>query len=159
METPDQQLPEQPVQPETKSIELQKETLNFLNETRKWSYFLAIMGFILIGLMVLAGLLIGVVFSTFAPAAMGNMPFPPYIFAPFYIVMALIYLFPTLYLLRFSTWTKKGLEAMSTENIHQAFRNLKSLFRFIGIFTIVIIGLYILIILGAMVFGALKAFI
>ncbi|HKJ43606.1 MAG TPA: DUF5362 family protein [Sunxiuqinia sp.] len=159
METLDQQQPERPVQPETKSIELQKETLNFLNETRKWGYFLAIMGFIVIGLMVLAGLFMGLVFSTFKPAAMGNMPFPPYIFAPVYILIGLVYLFPTLYLLRFSTWTKKGLEAMSTENIHQAFRNLKSLFRFIGIFTIVMIGLYVLIILGAMVFGAMKAFI
>ena len=162
METLDQEQtnqPEQSAQPQPVSIELQKETLKYLNETRKWGYFLAILGFIFIGIMIVFGLFIGLIFSKFMPPTMANSPFPLSFLTPFYIVLALVYLFPTLYLFRFSTWTKKGVSSMSSGDINQAFKNLKSLFRFIGILTIVMMSLYALFFVGMMIFGLAKAFI
>lgn len=156
METLEQNQQSEQTQPV--SIELQQETLQHLNETRRWGFFLAILGFVLIGFMVMGGLSVGLIFSKFAPASASQSPFPTYLLGLVYVVLALVYFFPTLYLFKFSTMTKKGIEEMNSNDIHLAFKNLKSLFRFIGIFTIIMISLYILIILGAMIFSLMKAF-
>jgi len=149
------QSPEQ----KTPAIELQQEALRYLNETRKWTYFLAIMGFVFIGIMVIIGLFMGVIFSKFAPGAVGKTPFPTGITGFIYIVLGVIYLFPTLYLLKFSTWTKKAVSSMSSGGITQAVKNLKSLFRFIGILMIVMMGLYVVFIIVFAAGGMMKAFV
>lgn len=158
METLEQEQNQQPEQPQLVSIELKEETLKHLNETRRWGFFLAILGFVIIGLMAMGGLSVSLIFSKFALAPLAQSPFPTYLFGLIYLVLALVYFFPTLYLFKFSTMTKKGIEEMNSSDIHLAFRNLKSLFRFIGIFTIVIISLYIVILLGVMIFSLMKAF-
>lgn len=72
-----------------------------------------------------------------------------------YVLIGLIYFFPILYLFRFSNWTKKALMNKSSLDLSVALKNLKSHYKFIGILTIVIISLYILVIIGAVVFKAL----
>lgn len=78
--------------------ELTASAVSFLRESAKWSKFLAIIGFIGIGFMVLAAIIMG-----FSFASMGNemgmmMPYPPILISLIYIVMAAVYFMPVYYL-------------------------------------------------------------
>jgi hypothetical protein len=70
-----------------------------------------------------------------------------------YLGGALLYFFPILYLFRFSTKAKTALNSGSDLELTEAFQNLKSHYKFVGILTIVMIGLYIVFFL----FGGLSA--
>jgi predicted RND superfamily exporter protein len=70
-----------------------------------------------------------------------------------YILLAVLYFFPCLYLLRFSNHMKVALATEDQTRLTTAFENLKSVFKFIGVLTIVILGIYVL----AFLFGGLAA--
>ena len=59
-----------------------------------------------------------------------------------YILLAGVYFVPITYLYRFSTQVKQAVENNNEEEYTTAFQNLKSLFKFLGIFTIVMLALY-----------------
>lgn len=134
-------------------LELQGESVEYLRETRKWAKFLAIMGFLFIGLMVLAGIGMSATLNQLDTAGIDTaMPFPMGWLGFVYILMAAIYFFPVLYLYRFSDRMKAALDANDTLELNNAFRHLKSHYRFIGIATIIVIVMYII---GILVFVGL----
>ncbi len=138
---------------ESFELEVKDEIKGYLSEISKWSYFLSILGFIGVGLMVLLGIFVGF-FSGLN--SLGGSSNTLYNFGYsmgigfFYIVLALVYLFPILYLFRFSKRMKSALKLNNNEDFRIAFSNLKSHYKYMGIFVIVIISIYILIIIGAM---------
>lgn len=126
-----------------------------LNTIGKWNKFLAIIGFIGIGFMVIFGIT-----ATFVGASMRipNMPQTGF-FGLIYLVFALFYYFPTKYLYNSSKYLIQATSENSQISLEQGVENLKSFFKFIGIFTIVIISIYVLIFLFAIVgIGLLKSF-
>lgn len=128
-----------------------QEINGYLMETAKWGKFLAIVGYVGIGMMILLALFVMVGTSQF-----GNMigtEVPMGAIGLIYIVLAAVYFFPVYYLHQFSIKTKRGLESQDLENLTSGFQNLKSLYKFMGIFMIVILSLYALILLFA-VLGA-----
>lgn len=122
----------------------------YLQETAKWSKFISIIGFVGIGLMVLAALGMIIFGSTlgsgYRNAYQSQSPFA--IGAIVYIILAVLYYFPISYLFKFSTSMKKALEKTDNITMDKAFENLKSHYKFLGIMMIVILSLYILIFLG-----------
>lgn len=128
--------------------------LGFLKETSKWSYFLAVIGFIGIGLMILVGIIVTVSMglssfnSTYQEFGM-NMTY----FGLIYIVLAVIYFFPVLYLFNFSRKLKTALASNDMASLTEAFSNLKSHYKFIGILAIVVVSLYILAFVFAIMAG------
>lgn len=126
---------------------------DYLLETSKWGRFLSILGFILTGFMVLGGLSFSTIFSFMDTAMPENtkMPFNFGFFGIFYILFSLFYFMPSLYLYRFSTKTKNALPTFNQSEMTEAFKNLKSLFKFVGVFTLVILILYGVIFLGMMI--------
>lgn len=133
-------------------IELLQETIQNLNETRKWTNFLSIMGFIFIGLMILIAFAISSMMSTMAESE-SALPFSGTVLGFIYLIIAFIYFFPILYLYRFSKYTKKALETQNSNDLNEAFKNLKSHYRFMGIITIVMIALYAFIFLIGIAVG------
>lgn len=133
----------------------------YLQETAKWAKFLSIVGFIFIGLMVIFGLFFGSIMGSAMSelddaglgAGMGAGAF-----GFIYIIIALLYFFPTFYLYRFSTRTKQALLNSDSEGLAWGLEQLKSTFKFMGIMMIVILALYGLMFLFAIVFGAAAAF-
>jgi len=124
-------------------LELTKESKIFLKEATNWAKFLAILGFIGVGFMVVVGLAFGSIISAFNPA-MNDMPMPSFAFGFIYIIIAIIYFFPVLFLYRFVIHSQKALSLSDTGQLSEAFKNLKSHYQFIGILAIIFIGLYIL---------------
>lgn len=111
----------------------------YLQETARWCRFLAIMGFICMGLVVLgvAAFLLFGIYSKLPGNSMGMIGM-----AVVYVVVAVIYLFPTLYLFQFSSKIKHWLLTKDENAFVTGFANLKSFFRFIGILTIIAICFY-----------------
>ena len=126
---------------ENKKIEIEHETLKNLNTIRKWAMFLAIIGFISLGLVALIGIIAGTFLSAFNTGATGHT-IPESIIFVLLIVMATLYFFPIHFLFRFSKHTAKAVSTFDKVELLKAFKNLKACFVFLGIFIIVILTLY-----------------
>ena len=131
------------------------ESLGFLNTTAKWTKFLAIMGFIGIGIMLIAGLFMGVVFSVFNYIPTNTpMPFPMRWFGLIYIILAVVYIFPVIYLNNFSNYISKAVTLRETVFLTIALNNIKRHFKYMGISTIVLIASYFIAMVVFVIFMA-----
>lgn len=142
---------------ESSSLFSDNEIKKYLLETAKWGKFLAIMGYIGIAFLILLGIFMMLGFSflglskwSHTASSVGSFSFVGV--GLLYIIMALIYLLPTKYLYRFSEQMKNGLNLNNSASVTSSFSNLKSLFKFLGIFTIVILSIYVLIIVAVIAF-------
>jgi hypothetical protein len=140
---------------EIKKIEVEQETLNHLNTTRKWAMFLAIAGFIFLGLIIVIGLIAGTFLSTFSGGENGIGIPESLMFVPV-LLIALIYFFPVLFLFRFSKHTSHAIQNLDKLAFHKAVKNLKYYFAYIGILIIIMFSLYIIILIVA---GSSMAFL
>lgn len=140
----------------------------FLKITVKWTQFLAVLGFIASGIAFVACILMFFVMlfvfntqnlSDEAYNALGNMPrgFVLCIYLLGAIVYA-IYFIPITYLYKFSVRIKTALFQNNNLLLTDGFRYLKSHFRFVGIFTIIMIALYIIFLIGFILFAMSESF-
>ena len=121
------------------------ESLGFLNTTAKWSKYLAILGFIGLGMMLVGGLFMGVIFSFLNNIPTNTpFPFPMQWLGLIYFVLAAVYVMPVIYLNNFSNYLSKAVAFRETEMLTTALENIKKHFKYMGILTIVIIGSYII---------------
>jgi hypothetical protein len=141
--------------PEIRKIEIEQESLKYLNTIRKWTMFFAILGFISIGILIIIGLVAGVFLSAFKTVET-PIGFPEWMVFVIILIFALIYFFPVLYLFRFSKHTANAVRSLDKEEMKKAFRNLKSYCVFIGVLLIVVLVLNVVIFVGA---GASMAFL
>lgn len=136
-------------------------TKSHLYETAKWARFLSIVGMISLALMILFGLFFSTIFSGLSNNSFdGAEPSTEWTtgmgmaMGIIYIIIAIIWFFPLLYLLRFSNTIKSAVNSNDQNALNVSFQNLKACFRYIGILTIIVIALYALILVFAIVGGA-----
>ena len=128
------------------TLQIDHQSSSFLGETARWAKFLSILGFIGCGLLVLVAIFAGTVFSYFgrlgggAALATGMGAFV----SVFYILIALLYFFPCLYLFNFASKMQVAIRSNDQDRLNESLKNLKSHFRFVGILTIVWLGLCLL---------------
>ena len=127
-----------------------------LSETARWGKFLAIVGFIMCAIIIVAGVALastlGNVDRTYGNdlgSSFGST-FGP-VFIVVYILIAILYFFPCLFLLRFPNKMKAALAADNQDDLTVSFQNLKVLFRYLGILTIIVLAFYVL----GLLFGGL----
>lgn len=130
--------------------QLTAESISYLLQAAKWGKFLAILGFIVAGLMAIAGILMSFVLNSLTDEmAPLDMPFSPVVLSFIYIILAGIYLIPVIFLNSFSNHAIKAVNSSDTEKLTSSLKNLKNLFVFVGITTIVFIALYTIILIIA----------
>ncbi|OQP60659.1 hypothetical protein A3860_32170 [Niastella vici] len=124
-------------------------SISYLGETARWAKFLSIVGFVASGVLIILALFAGNIFSSFS--RLGNsdvlsssVGFGGTLFSVIWIVIALLYFFPCLYLFNFSNKMQSALRNNDQTNLNAAFNNLKSCFKFVGILTIVFLSFYLL---------------
>ena len=125
---------------ELEQLTLTSRAKGFLKETAKWCKFLSILG---LGLLFLSSFFISTIYasmpqSTSIPFNLGTA------MTIFYIIMIAIYIFPLYYLHQFSVKLKKALTSKDDEVLANAFEMLKSHYKFVGVFTIIMLSIYIL---------------
>lgn len=140
------------------NIELESDKLKISNSikenlitTAKWARFLAIVGFIFVGILGIASLFLVV---TSLASGYGPLIFVSLI----YVILTIVMLFPALYLIRFAVATEKGLNSNKQGEFDYAIENMKSLFKFSGIYTIVMIALYVVYIIALARLGVNRMF-
>jgi len=106
-----------------------------LVEIAKWGRFLSILGLILIGLLI-----VGFIYMLISRGSLfGAEAFQ--FFITFAIIM-LLYIFPIFKLYNFSINALQALNVGSDQQLSTAFGALKSLFRFVGVSTMVVLIIY-----------------
>ncbi|NQT78575.1 MAG: hypothetical protein HQ565_12760 [Bacteroidetes bacterium] len=139
-----------------KFMMLSPNSMKYLVATRKWALFLAIIGFIGLGIMILVALFMMAFSTTYSAFPGSGIPF---VFIGFlYLIISVVYFFPVYYLLKFSTNMKKAVLLKNEITLEEAFRFLKNHYQFVGILMIIIISLYLLIIMGMMIAGIAAAY-
>ena len=114
----------------------------YLKEIGSWGFFLAIMGFIGVGLIVLIAIFIGPLLSSVSyDSPISSMAGVGFAFI--YLLIAAIYFFPVYYQYKFSTLIKKAILYKDQVSLELAFKNLKHRYKYIGIMIIVIVGFYL----------------
>ncbi len=128
-----------------------------LRETRPWVLLLAILGIIVTGLMLLGGLgiLLGGMFSAGSGGGMGGPALGIMaVMGVAYLLFALLYLYPIIKLFKFSGAIGRLSQTGAVRDLEEALRQQRSFWRFLGIVTLVVIGLYVVMILVMIVGGA-----
>jgi hypothetical protein len=139
---------------DSQELIVSKKAMSFLLETAKWTKFLSILGFVFIGFMVLGAVFVGFA-GIIAPGLDGPAGAVPFGLISFmYLIFAGVYFIPILYLYNFSVNVKQAFLQVNQATFEAALEKLKSHYKFVGITAIVIIGLYILIIIVALIGGA-----
>ncbi|MFT5146553.1 MAG: hypothetical protein ACI9H1_001277 [Polaribacter sp.] len=128
---------------ELEQLTLTSRAKGFLKETAKWCKFLSILGFIGLGLLFLSSFFISTIYGSMPQAT--SMPFNlGTAMTIFYMLMIVIYIFPLYYLYQFSVKLKKAVTSKDDEVLANAFEMLKSHYKFVGVFTIIMLSIYIL---------------
>jgi hypothetical protein len=131
-----------------------------LADSAKWARFLAICGMVGIVLMVVGGSYVALVVTKtdpeirdiyretgVSPEGLGaGMVFV-------YILAGLLYFFPCLFLLQFANKMKTALSLGDDLMLSESFRSLKKTFRYMGVLTIIFLGLFMLGLLAGMLGG------
>ena len=135
------------------NLELNTIALGALKESAKWSMFLAILGFIGIGFMIIAAIFMGSVMS-FLPDDGTPMSAMKGFVSIIYIIFAALYFPPTYYLFKYASDMKNALINSNSDTITDAFVSLKSHHKYLGISIIVVMSLYFIGIIGMVIFYA-----
>jgi len=130
---------------------------SFLREIARWTFFFAILGFIGIAFIVIGAILVATVYAPMLNmvAQQQGLPALGMPIAITYVVSALLYFMPVWYLFKFSRKMKLALATKNDDVLADAFENLKSHFKYIGVLTIIIISLYVLLFVFSLVAGSL----
>jgi uncharacterized membrane protein len=141
------------------NLQVDYQAAAYLKEAAKWAKFLAILGFIFSGLVVLAALIV-----MLAGTAVGNLSGSGlfsslgYGMVGFiYLVAAVIGFFVALVMYRFATRTLAAIASDDSLTFTTAMSSLRMYFRILGIFTIIYLALVVLGILFAFILGISNA--
>ena len=130
---------------------------SFLREIARWTSFFSILGFISIAFIVIGAILVATVYAPMLNMVSQQQGLPA-IGLPLaitYVVSALLYFMPVWYLFKFSRKMKSALATKNDDVLADAFENLKSHFKFLGVLTIIVISLYVLLFVFSLVAGSL----
>jgi amino acid transporter len=144
-------------------LQLNGQTLDYLNEAGKWAKFLGIVGFVVTGLVLLVFLLVGMFIGTTDLAALGGEELllvgaVGTVSILFYAVLIIVFYFiPSLFLYRFGANMQRAYATRDSDYLRISLSNIKSFFKFIGIITIIFLGIYGITILFGILFGSAAA--
>lgn len=144
---------------------LSETTLEKLYHAARWAKFIAIIGFIGVGFLLLAAMFIGPIMSGlndinqelndgFSESATLT-GISSTILAVVYGIMAVIYFFPVYYLFLFSNGIVTAYRKNDEERLNASFLSLKNHYKFIGILLLVLLSFYVLIFIIAIIGAAI----
>lgn len=127
---------------EEKKKEIGPELLKQLKATGKWTMFLAVAGFIFLGIIIVLGLITGTFLSAFNLSGQ-TAGIPDKIILGVFAALGLTNFFPVYFLFRFSKHCTSATETADSKNLMKALRSLKLFFLSIGLLLISLIVFYI----------------
>lgn len=134
---------------EEKDLQLLEESKLYVSSTGKWMKFFAVLMTIALVFMALG--CIGIVsFGSHIPMEVfGGLSLRW--FGILYLILIILYIFPTLYLYRSSSAAQLAVEANDNEQVVEFLKNNKSFWKFCGFLTIVMLCTYVVAIIGIII--------
>lgn len=130
---------------ELKKLEITPRLHGELKEIAQWTKFLSIVGFFFVALLMIIGVFAGSVykqlFDELSRQSGVNMGL---LISALYLVFAIVYFFPILFLFKFAKHLKIALQTKENTDLENSFEKLKSHYKFIGVLTIITLSLYAL---------------
>lgn len=135
-------------------LQVDQTAMAYLKDAARWAKFLAVAGFIFCGLFVIVAILFATVMSSFfatmgSSSAFGGMGGG--FVAVVYIGIALLNFFPCLYLYNFASRMKLALRNNDQDQLNISFKNMRALYRFVGVLMIICLGVWVLFILALII--------
>lgn len=128
----------------------------YLLQTTKWAKFLAIVGFVFIGLAIIAMFFamtaVGSFMAMEETSVLGGLGASTGIFI-FYLLVMVLYIYPIYCLYKFSTGVKAGIHTNNAEQVANGLKYQKKMYVFTGVLMIILLSFYVL----AFLFGGLAA--
>jgi uncharacterized membrane protein YjgN (DUF898 family) len=148
------------IQPNTFPLQVDNGNIPYLNEAAKWGKFLSILGFIVIGFLLIFGILAALAGDAFySSAEFENLELPAgsasIIICIYFFIIALLYFFPCLYLYNFSSKMQTAIRHNDQISLNKSFQSLKSLLKFWGILTIIMLSIWVLAIIFGVALGTM----
>lgn len=125
----------------------------FLAEVAKWAKLLSIIGFVGLAFVAIIGVFFGSIVAGLPGAVSQEVYAVSGAYSFIYVISGAIYAIPLYYLFSFASSTKLALQNDDQDYLGQAFERLKSHYKFLGITTLVVLGLYLLLFIGVLLFG------
>ena len=128
-------------------MELNDQSIKYLSETARWATILSVIGFVVIGLLIIVSFSVG---TLLANSPYSEMGISPQVLSITYLVIAGVYFIPIFFLYQFGIKTKNAIDNNDTDLLTFGLKKLKSHYKFIGIVMIILFGLNILFLLIGM---------
>ena len=139
------------LEPQSPNLQITENAKSYLKSTSTWTSFFAVICFISIAIIILSGITILISGSFLSGinefsylGANDILSFTFILIGIFYIVLGVIMIFPALYLSRYAKCITRALAENDSLTLENAMQNMKSFWKFSGIFTIVYISLCII---------------
>ncbi|HTM64831.1 MAG TPA: hypothetical protein VL093_00780 [Flavipsychrobacter sp.] len=137
------------------NLTIDEEAKAQLLETVRWTKFIAIIGFVFLGLLLLLAIAVGAGFSMMTEVSgmrglggalgVGMMIM--------YLLIALLYFFPIYYLYKYSILIKPAIHSGNQEQFNLALSYQRRMYKFIGVLFLILLVLYAII----FIFGIIGA--
>ncbi|MBL7472101.1 hypothetical protein [Robertkochia sediminum] len=137
-------------------LKLTPRMIEMLKQTTSWTRFLAIVGYVMVGFMVLAAFFMFGLDLPMDDTGMGA--FGAGVGGVMYVIIALIYFFPVHYLYKFSSSMKRALADHDTQFLESGFDFLRKHYKFMGILTAVALIIYGIAFLFGIMAGVMAIF-
>lgn len=139
-------------------LTLDGQSKNHLKEIAVWGRFLAVAGFIFGALFIIFALMIFSRMSEINNSMSYRNNSNPFLsvgglgtgIAIMYIIMAVIFIVPSVFQLRFGNQMKTALASDDVDTLNSSFANMKITFRFWGIVAIVLLALFLISMLSSL---------
>lgn len=137
--------------------------VEMLAKTKPWVRFLSVITFISAGFMLLLGVVMTVAGSSmFAAASRSGMPpglagSMGVILAAVYVVLAIVYIYPGVKLWKYASAIARLIQSGSQQDLVEALKQQKSFWKFVGILFLIMLVIYLLVIIGSVVFAVFAA--
>ena len=132
-------------QTEILEVKITGSMVDSMRSTRPWTMFLSVLGFIGAGLF----LIIGIVMLFMRALPRQDAQLANAFMGVMYIVFAVVYCFPSLYLFKYSNFVKLFYQSKNEGHLESALSYQKSFWKFVGILSIITIVISILGIIAA----------
>ena len=137
---------------------------HYMATAAKWARFLSIVGFVFVGLITIGMIAFGTFFADLMASDLGGLDedfdataaagVTTGVMIFYWVIIVGIYLVPNIFLYKFATKMRSALQTSSSNDLETSTKNLSNLFQFMGILTIIMLGLYGLMLLGLVAVGA-----
>ena len=133
-------------------LKVDQQSISYLGEAARWAKFIAIIGFVFCGLMVMGSFFLGTMLSTMLASTIGGYSGIGGGFITFfYLIFAAIWFIPCLFLYRFGAQMQVAVKSNQQERLNYSLGNLKSYFKYIAVLFIIMLSIYALAIIGGIV--------